>query len=69
MDTTDIIVKLVNKYCSFEERAVVAKACQTQAARVSDIYKAELQNTPMCCGPHAAKKFYEVCRRALERPS
>jgi hypothetical protein len=41
----------------------------TAAERVSDIYKAELAGTPMCCGRHAAQNFYRVCRRALERPS
>jgi hypothetical protein len=69
MDPCDFIVQLVNRYCSFEERAVVARACMTAAERVSDIYKAELAGTPMCCGRHAAQNFYRVCRRALERPS
>jgi hypothetical protein len=67
--TEALIVQLVNKYCSYEERAVVKKACTTKPERVSDIYKAELQGTPMCCGTHAAKRFFDVCRRALEEPS
>jgi len=69
MDTTNVIIQLVNNYCSFEERAVVAKACQTVPERVSELYEAELLGTPMCCCVHAAQSFYRICKRALERPS
>lgn len=68
-DTTDFIIRLINKHCSFEERNVIRKATTTVPERVVALYDAELKGTPMCCEVHAAHNIFLICKRALEKPS